>query len=696
MGGLAKSPSLGSAGWTLTDTVGSDKTVELSRGWSFEMRTRANTAPPAREPPPVPDTPDETVEGKKGHERGDSVSLVRGVLKLSPSPSPTPSPTPSPAEEVEEEPISNRAPPPKMASLRRGSSPIRRGAIHKAFRQDTLTPNYISPVASPLPRSPSLPQQQIFSRSPSVTRERPQFPPPIPRSPQPRSLSPSRSVPAQLHDLPHFPVTPTKHDPSIPILPALEFGQSPLGMRNYLRNGGTSPRRGPVDGSPLAKERYGRLTPSSSQTSLPANSTNSPSMSRSTSPAMPSTILSPLVDADRGRVSPSPTVCTFPPRTMRSDEGERLAGTRSVDDLRRMSGPRQGALSRLDHRNSGSSGSASVEDEELSSQLMTPTMSTGFPGRILHSGVCLVYFWKRGGWHRPELQSEESVITVESFGAAGRGRAASISPPKVILRVTDSDATQQNVVVLQHEILPTASIRRDSPSEVSIGCDNPAGKKDYYLFACHDPGEADGLYHALNTGRYFVGGVTEEQLRQATSLFGRTTSFASSLATNSSVGSTISSFSFYDTPPLPTMPTEFSPVEEQHPIPALPLEERQLVRDHKVKVFLRQDAGIWKNLGNGKCSVFTTGPEVRLHVIQPTKKNPTAMLMDGRIFESGACERVGRTGVAVNLPSREGKICVYMLQVSIPFRIVLICRVRMIKRLRLCSMRLERESLLCE
>jgi hypothetical protein len=144
------------------------------------------------------------------------------------------------------------------------------------------------------------------------------------------------------------------------------------------------------------------------------------------------------------------------------------------------------------------------------------------------------------------------------------------------------------------------------------------------------------------------------------------------------------------------MPAEFSPVEEQHPIPALPLEERQLVRDHKVKVFLRQDAGIWKNLGNGKCSVFTTGPEVRLHVIQPTKKNPTAMLMDGRIFESGACERVGRTGVAVNLPSREGKICVYMLQVSIPFLIVLICRVRMIKRLRLCLMRLERESLLCE
>lgn len=186
------------------------------------------------------------------------------------------------------------------------------------------------------------------------------------------------------------------------------------------------------------------------------------------------------------------------------------------------------------------------------------------------------------------------------------------------------------------------------------------------MFAFQDVGEADAVYHALNTGRSVVGGVSEEQLRQAISLFARTTSFASSLATNSSVGSTISNLSLYDTPPLPSIPAEYSPVEEMYPVQTIKLEERMLVHDHKVKIFLRQEAGIWKNLGNGKVSVLTTGPEVRVHVVQPTKKDPSAVLVDGRIFESGACERVGRTGVAVNLPSREGKISVYMLQVTSP------------------------------
>jgi hypothetical protein len=114
------------------------------------------------------------------------------------------------------------------------------------------------------------------------------------------------------------------------------------------------------------------------------------------------------------------------------------------------------------------------------------------------------------------------------------------------------------------------------------------------------------------------------------------------------------------------MPPEYSPVVEKFQPAPLVLEEKLLVHDHKVKIFLRQDAGIWKNLGNGKVSVFTTGPEVRVHVVQPTKKDAVTVLVDGRIFESGACERVGRTGVAVNLPSREGKISVYMLQVRIP------------------------------
>lgn len=71
-------------------------------------------------------------------------------------------------------------------------------------------------------------------------------------------------------------------------------------------------------------------------------------------------------------------------------------------------------------------------------------------------------------------------------------------------------------------------------------------------------------------------------------------------------------------------------------------------------------------MGNEKLSLFITEHEVHVHVIQPTKKDTTVILVDRRIFESGAFERVGRTGVAVNLQRREAKISVYMLQVGSP------------------------------
>jgi len=651
MAGISKSPSNPVAspqmGWAFTDQV-SDTKVQLSRGWSFETRPRAKTEPPSRDAPQVAE------RDNRRHQREDSVSAVRDALSATSSASPTPSPPSTTSNESE----IYRAPPPKMANLRRNPSPVRKPLKAEFMRQDTLSPNNLSPSLSQLPRSPaftynsipkspSLPQEG-FPRLPQISDLLIQQLPSRPRSPQPRSLSPSRSVPAQLTDLPHIPSTPTKQDNGTPpMLPVLEFSQSPLGMRSFLNRNSASPRKPTsIDASPLAKDRYGRLPQLSTQmNSLSPIPSHIP---RSVSPA--------ARDTERGRISPSPTVCTFPPRTERFEEPERLAETRSVDDLRRLSGVRQGVISRLDHRTNGSWGSGSGDDEELPSQPSPPS------GRVLWSGRCVVYFWKRGGWHRPEINSDESVVVIESFDPIPRGRSK--SPPKVVLRVIDPEPSKPNNILSQHDILSTASIRRDSACEVSIGCDVPGGKKEYYLFACHDQAEADALSHALNTGRYFVGGISEDQLRQATSLFARTTSFASSLATNSSVGSTISNLSLYDTPPLPPLPAGFSTIDDKLPVSiALKLEEKQLVRDHKVKVFLRQDAGIWKNLGNGKLSVFTTGPEVRVHVEQATKKDPNAILLDGKIFESGACERVGRTGVAVNLPSREGKISVYMLQV---------------------------------
>jgi hypothetical protein len=585
----------------------------LHRQWSFEMQPRANTEPrreiiPPREPPHH-DPPAPPPEEPTPRTSQDSVSFVREILQSSPE---------SPPDD----------PPPP----RRDLSPTRRPKPFRQYPQDSLSPTILLPTPTKdlytLPPPPSIP------------------PPPIP--PSPRSISPSRSVPVQLHDLPHFPNTPTKTEGGVPMLPVLEFGPSPLGMRIFL-NRSTSPRRlsaqtplsGTEAGSPVSKDRIGRSKSPLNGDPLVVARHPSPVATRHIESPIPpriSPVQTPLGTPSLGRVSPSPTVCTFPPRTMRADllESER---TRSVDDLRRRSSPRQGALSRLEHHRPDSGSSGSLEDEPF------PSM-----GRFVSAPV-VVYFWKRGGWHRPEILTqwgEQSVITVDPARARG-GR--------VQMRIGGLEGGTGIV----HEITPTASIRRDSPLEVSIGCDVPSSKREYLMFATADPGEADVLFSALNQARSLVGGISEEQLRQVTSLFARTTSFASSLATNSSVGSTISNLSLYDTPPLPSIPAHFS-LEE----PLSPLHERTLVKEHKVKIFLRLDAGIWKNLGNGRVWVFTTGPEVRVLVVQPTKKDPGCVLVDGRIFESRACERVGRTGVAVNLPSREGKISVYMLQVYFP------------------------------
>ena len=55
------------------------------------------------------------------------------------------------------------------------------------------------------------------------------------------------------------------------------------------------------------------------------------------------------------------------------------------------------------------------------------------------------------------------------------------------------------------------------------------------------------------------------------------------------------------------------------------------MRDDKVKIFSRQDTGIW---GNGKVSEFTTGPEIRVQATQVTNMDPTVVLVNGRIVES--------------------------------------------------------------
>ena len=148
-GGMKRSPALGvlshsnGEGWILTDTVQPQSKADVTRGWSFETRPRANTEPKRPEPVVL-------VEETK-RTRDDSVSVVRGVLRMSPTPGPTPSP-PSPT--VEQIRVDTYAePPPKMGTLRRGSSPFRKpkgASIKEEFLQTTTMNTFFSPAPSPI------------------------------------------------------------------------------------------------------------------------------------------------------------------------------------------------------------------------------------------------------------------------------------------------------------------------------------------------------------------------------------------------------------------------------------------------------------------------------------------------------------------------------------------------------------------
>ena len=97
-------------------------------------------------------------------------------------------------------------------------------------------------------------------------------------------------------------------------------------------------------------------------------------------------------------------------------------------------------------------------------------------------------------------------------------------------------------------------------------------------------------------------------------------------------------------------------------------EQTVVVAQMRSKIFLRQNLGQWKSLGTGKLKLFLSQPSnTKQLVVDSDKGNPPKTVISTIVLTDGV-ERVGKTGVAVELSdngSRTG--IVYMLQVRLSF-----------------------------
>lgn len=102
-------------------------------------------------------------------------------------------------------------------------------------------------------------------------------------------------------------------------------------------------------------------------------------------------------------------------------------------------------------------------------------------------------------------------------------------------------------------------------------------------------------------------------------------------------------------------------------------EQTTIVAQMRSKIFLRQNLGQWKSLGTGKLKLFLSTPShTKQLVVDSDKGNPPKTIISTIVLTDGV-ERVGKTGVAVELSnggSRTG--IVYMLQVRSGLRVALL------------------------
>jgi hypothetical protein len=118
----------------------------------------------------------------------------------------------------------------------------------------------------------------------------------------------------------------------------------------------------------------------------------------------------------------------------------------------------------------------------------------------------------------------------------------------------------------------------------------------------------------------------------------------------------------------PSMPPTFtdvsppgSPIEET-PQPTGPVTNKISV-EMKCKVFLKQHHAQWKNLGSAKLKLYRQDPtNIKQLVVQADSSKSDNLLISTIVLTDGV-ERVGKTGVAVELSDQGARTgIVYMLQ----------------------------------
>ncbi|CAG8652666.1 776_t:CDS:2, partial [Acaulospora morrowiae] len=196
-----------------------------------------------------------------------------------------------------------------------------------------------------------------------------------------------------------------------------------------------------------------------------------------------------------------------------------------------------------------------------------------------------------------------------------------------------------NQIILNSWIHPGTTIHLDSAMQVSISCDIGQSRQ-YYRVTCAEPEDAKQLFENLNNVKNLSNGSVTAQ----GSLSSRSSSLQKSERENTK-----------------------SAMMNWHPISRLQTNEGAenalpQVSEHKVKIFLQNDHGVWTNFGWGMMSLVIETPQRKRIMVNSNRQK--AKLVDAILWEDGV-ERVGKTNIAITLHNVDTIMrIVYMMQMK--------------------------------
>ncbi|KAG9304606.1 hypothetical protein G9A89_020170 [Geosiphon pyriformis] len=227
-----------------------------------------------------------------------------------------------------------------------------------------------------------------------------------------------------------------------------------------------------------------------------------------------------------------------------------------------------------------------------------------------------VFIWKENTW-KPLTTKERCIIEVRLTNANRFCWA-------IILE-------KSGRMVLNAWIVPTTTLHRETPTDLSISCEI-GQTKEYYRINTPHPIEADRFLQSLNKAKHYE----NEKILQV-----------QNIPQNLSL----------PTPPQ-IMVSRSSSLQAQEAIREVEQTVTQ-VMETRCRVFLQNDHGVWTNLNWGHMKLSLETPSHRKRIVISSDKQHTK-LIDAILSEDGVT-RVGKTGVAITLPTLG---FIYMLQMK--------------------------------